>query len=94
MAAPKGNKYSNGRPSGSKNEKTKQWESLADSITNEQAGKFNEYLNSLWNGNTQQKLVAADLYLKMLEYFKPKHARTEIKQEGVQQVEVVIKRKK
>jgi hypothetical protein len=94
MAAAKGNKYSTGRPTGSKNEKTKQWENLADSITNEQAEKFNDYMNTLWNGNNQQKMIAADLYLKMLEYFKPKQARTEIKQEGVKQIEVVIKRKK
>ena len=34
-----------------------------------------------------------DNYGKLLEYFKPKQARTEVKQEGVQQVEVIIKRK-
>jgi len=83
----------NGRPNGAKSEKTKQWEELANSIVNEQSEQFNEFLMSLWTGNKQDKALASELYLKTLEYFKPRQARTEVKQEGVQQMEIIIKRK-
>jgi len=82
-----------GKPVGAKSEKTKQWEELANSIVNEQSEQFNQFLLSLWNGNKQDKAMASDLYLKTLEYFKPRQARTEVKQEGVQQMEIIIKRK-
>jgi hypothetical protein len=82
-----------GKPVGAKSEKTKQWEELANSIVNEQSEQFNEFLMSLWTGNKQDKALASELYLKTLEYFKPRQARTEVKQEGVQQMEIIIKRK-
>jgi hypothetical protein len=90
MPFKKGHKLAKGRPKNSKNERTLEWEALGESITTKQAGKFNEYLNNLWD---EEPSNAANLFLQTLEYFKPKQARTEIKQEGVQQLEVVIKRK-
>ena len=79
-----------GKPKGVKAQKTLEWEALGESITTRQAGKFNKFLDRLWDND---ELKAADLFLQTLEYFKPKQARTEIKQEGVQQLEVLIKRK-
>lgn len=70
---PKGNP---GRPPGSKNVRTKQWEALHESIIGEQSDKFNAFLNDLWSrGDFDEQVMAAELYLKVLEYFKPKQAR-------------------
>ena len=82
-----------GKPVGAIGEKTKQWDALGEAIMGRQAEKFNNYLDELWDGNKNDKAMASELYLKCLEYFKPKQARTEVKQEGVQQMEIVIKRK-
>jgi len=87
MPAPKGNKYSTGRPSGSKNERTMQWEALGEALLTKHSERANKILETM----PDDKFL--DNYGKLLEYFKPKQARTEIKQEGVQQVEVIIKRK-
>ncbi len=74
MPFKKGNK---GRPVGSKNIKTIQWEALSDSIVELHTSEFNEYLISLWNGDDKQKELACNYFLKVLEYFKPKQARIE-----------------
>jgi hypothetical protein len=67
----------NGKPIGAKGQKTLQWEALGESITGHQAEKFNEFLDKLWNSrNDEDKMIASELYLKTLEYFKPKQART------------------
>jgi hypothetical protein len=87
MPAPKGNKYSTGRPSGSKNERTMQWEALGEALLTKHSERANKILETM----PDDKFL--DNYGKLLEYFKPKQARTEVKQEGVQQVEVIIKRK-
>lgn len=87
MAAPKGNKFSTGRPAGTKNEKTLQWEALGEALLTKHSERANQILASL----DDDKFL--DHYGKLLEYFKPKQARTEVKQEGTQQLEVIIKRK-
>jgi hypothetical protein len=87
MPAPKGNKYSTGRPAGSKNERTKQWEDLGEALLTRHAERANRIMETM----PDDKFL--DNYGKLLEYFKPKQARTEIKQEGTQQVEVIITRK-
>ena len=79
-----------GRPVGAKSQKTLEWEALGESITSLQSGNFNAYLNELWNGSKTDKTTAADLFLKALEYFKPKQARTEIKQDGVTEVTIRV----
>lgn len=67
-----------GRKKGSKNKKTAQWEALADSITGEQSQRFSEYMRDLWSSEDKKdKETAAELYLKTLEYFKPKQSRVE-----------------
>ena len=57
---------------GSKNKKTVQWEALGESIMNEHTEKFNEELAKL-KGNQFM-----EMYIKVLEYFKPKLNRTDI----------------
>ena len=66
-----------GRPVGSKNAKTKQWELLSEAIVEGHAKAFNDHLRTLFNGNDKQKELASNLFLKLLEYFKPKQARIE-----------------
>lgn len=74
-------KGNSGRPKGAKGKRTLQWEALNEAIIGKQAGAFNNFMNELWGGSRKEKLIAADLYLKTLEYFKPKQARTETKLE-------------
>jgi hypothetical protein len=83
----KGQKKIGGKVKGSKNVKTAQWEELAESITGEQADLFSNYMAELWEGGKDSKREAAELYLKTVEYFKPKQARVETIQEN----EIVIK---
>jgi len=75
-----------GRPVGAKSEKTKQWEDLGEALLTRHAERANRIMETM----PDDKFM--DNYGKLLEYFKPKQARTEVKQEGTQQVEVVIKR--
>lgn len=67
----------NGKPKGAKGKKTEQWEAIGESITGKHAEKFNAFMDELWEGDNVKKMDAADLYLKTLEYFKPKQARVE-----------------
>lgn len=67
-----------GKPKGAVGKKTAQWEALADSITGQQAENFQNYLDNLWYSNDpKDQALAADLFIKTVEYFKPKQARVE-----------------
>lgn len=65
----------NGRPVGSKNQKTKEWEALGESILTRHASRFNNILNSSKDGEFMDK------FLSIIEYFQPKLARVESKQQ-------------
>ena len=79
------------KPVGAKSEKTKQWESLGESITGQQAEQFNAFLDKLWNSrNDEDKMIASELYLKTLEYFKPKQARNTIVGDVDAPVQIII----
>jgi hypothetical protein len=81
----------NGRPQGAKSEKTLQWEQLGESITGQQAEQFNDFLNKLWGSrNDEDKMIASELYLKTLEYFKPKQARNTIVGDADAPVQIII----
>jgi|TARA_R100001530_G_scaffold10633_1_gene10461 hypothetical protein len=67
----------NGRPKGKKNKKTEQWDAIGDFLTQEGSERMLKYLS------TTDPDKYADTYLKILEYFKPKLARTESKVSGV-----------
>ena len=65
-----------GKPKGTKSKKTIQWELLADSIVNEHTERFNSEMKILSGREFM------DMYIKVLEYFKPKLNRTDILSDG------------
>lgn len=80
----------NGRKPGSRNVKSEQWEALVSSLENEQSENFTLFMRSLWNGTKADKALACDLYLKLLEFHKPKLARTDVKADVTADVNVTI----
>lgn len=65
-----------GRPKGTKNAKTLQWEELGKQITEANTAKFNGLLGRLWDSpDIGDQVKAAELFLKLVEYFKPKLQR-------------------
>ena len=72
-----------GRPKGSKNEKTEQWEKLSDSIVGKCAERFEQELFALDGKDFVQ------MYIQVLNYFKPKYQSTELKGEQNNTVTVV-----
>lgn len=77
MAQPKGKSGNpKGKPVGTKNTKTLQWEELGHSLLTGHSKRANQILNDC------DDEVFMDNYTKLLEYFKPKQARTEVKVEG------------
>ena len=78
MGLPKGRTNNpKGKPKGAKGKKTEQWEQLAETLTGEQSDEFAKFMGELWSGGKDDKLKAADLYIKMVEYFKPKQSRVD-----------------
>lgn len=68
-----------GRPKGSRNERTLQWEELGKEITERNAAKFNDLLGRLWeNTDVSVQVKAAELFLRSLEFFRPKLQRMQI----------------
>ena len=65
-----------GRPEGSRNKRTAQWDALVESLEGEQAENFARFMRTLWNGSKADQLAASSLYLKLLEFHKPKLNRT------------------
>lgn len=76
-----------GRPKGSKNEKTKEWETLGESITTKHADRFNRIMDEA----NDEKF--ASLYLQTLEYFKPKQSRSDDTQNIKQEINVNFRRR-
>ncbi len=62
----------NGRPVGSKNERTKQWEMLSQDFTGRHTERFNKILDNLPDEDF------AKAYILILGYFKPKLAASKI----------------
>jgi len=62
-----------GRPKGAKDKKTEAWHELGEYLINEGSTKYMEYLNTLKDKSY------AERFEKIVEYFKPKQNRTEIK---------------
>ncbi len=76
-------KGNSGRPKGSKGKKTVAWEALAESITGNDADKFRKHMDHLWETSPDK---AAELFLKTLDFFKPKMSRVM----GVVDTEMII----
>ncbi len=71
-----------GRRPGTKNTKTLQWEELGKEITDANAARFNALLGRLWDSrDINEQVRAAELFLKLAEFFKPKLQRITIPQE-------------
>lgn len=85
MPFEKGNNLG-GRTAGAKGQKTRQWEVLGESIMSTHTERFNSILSGFADSEPE-KFV--ELYLKTLEYFKPKLQRTELT--GEESSEIVIK---
>ena len=90
----------NGRPKGTLNAKTVQWEALAESIVGLHAEGFNEimkadFVDAMEHEDEEMKAAAraryANNYTKILDYFKPKLQRiTQVGEEGAPPVQIVI----
>lgn len=72
MAAPKGNKFSKGKPLGAKNKKTLQWDIFSEYMLGGGLEKFQKELNSLEGTKFVNSMI------ELMEFFKPKLARTEV----------------
>lgn len=77
----------NGRPKGSKNAKSIQWEALGDSIVSTHAERFNKFLASAEDEDF------AKYFTQVLEHFKPKLSRTENKSDIKEEVTINFVRK-
>ena len=86
MAAPKGNKFSKGRTKGVVNKRTEQWETFSKYCLEGGLAKFERELNTLEG----KEFVNA--FTLLLEFHKPKLARTETKVEGQVDSVLTIKR--
>jgi len=75
-----------GRPLGSKNEKTKQWEKLGEFITESGAQRVMEHLNSIKDDAT-----FFAMYEKLLNYFKPKMQSTQLETKGDPITSITVK---
>ena len=75
MPFEKGHKKIGGRKEGSTNKKTAQWEVFSEYCLNGGLERFEQELNSL------EGKQFVDAFLTLLEYHKPKLARTEVKHE-------------
>lgn len=63
------------KPKGAKSEKIKAWDELGAMITGEHTERVNTYLEQLFKTDKEAFFKA---YTLLLEYFKPKQARTEL----------------
>ena len=68
----KGNKLSKGRPKGSKDVKTSQWDNIGDYLVEEGSAEFLKHLKALTVSDPEKY---TEVYLKVVEFFKPKRAR-------------------
>lgn len=81
----------NGRPVGSKNLKVVQWEALHKDIAGMHAESFNMYLNNKFNDpDPNEQYRGATLYLQILEYFAPKHARVTVAGDAEAPINIII----
>lgn len=67
-----------GRKPGSTNIMTRRFDALMDDLEGQHAEEFNKTMGQLWNGTPADRLVASNLYLKILEFKRGKINRTQI----------------
>lgn len=83
MAAPKGHKFAGNRK-GIPNKKTVQWEAFSEYCLNGGLKRFEQELNSLEGKDYVNAFTA------LLEFHKPKLARTETKHEGEIETKILV----
>ena len=83
---PKTGKFAKGNPGrqvGTVNKKTLQWHEIGELITGNHTTRFNDLLSKMWDSpDPAEQMKAAELYLKFLEYHKPKLQRTQVESEN------------
>ena len=85
MGLPKGRTNNiNGRPIGSKNVRTQEWEMIKDAFLTKHTERANRVLASL----EDDKFL--DAYLKLLEYFKPKLQRSEVTNSEATKIDINV----
>lgn len=72
-----------GRPVGSKNEKTKQWEKLAEDFIGRHTERFNRALDNL----PDEDFIK--VYIMVLSYFRPKLAAEKIEINETNQIKAI-----
>jgi hypothetical protein len=90
MPFEKGHKKYGGRKKGSVSQKKKMWDEMGSYFVNEGAERA---MNALKGIDDDGKFLS--MYMAMLEYFKPKQQRQEVKHEldeTITEVEITIKR--
>lgn len=75
MTFKKGNKLGKGRPKGSKDQKTQDWHNIGEYLITKGAARYVEELQAAEGKEFMER------FEKILEYFKPKLARTELSNE-------------
>ena len=79
----------NGRPVGTKNVRTLEWEAFGKDFVSEALPKVAEFINECMDSHDEDlKFKASSLALDVLEYFKPKQAR--VTQAGDEKAPVII----
>ena len=80
MAFQKGHK---GKQKGTKSLRAQQWEELSESIIDCHAGRFNQILADLMESDDlKSQVTGCELFLQVLEYFKPKQSRIQHSGDG------------
>lgn len=76
MGLPKGRTNNlRGKPSGTKCKKTLEWEAIGKDLTGRHTANVNKLLDKLYKNDPDAFLR---VYTMLIEYFKPKLARTEL----------------
>ena len=81
-----------GRALGAKGKKNEQWDALHESIVGLHADNFNKNLTELMEStDVKDRIKAMELYLQVLEYFKPKHSRVaHVGEEGSEKIQIIV----
>lgn len=88
MAFEPGNKHGKGRQEGSKNVRTEEWEAFGKAIIEGNLAWMQKHMDELKASEPEK---AFDRLVELMEYFKPKLARTE--HTGKVDSEVTVKHK-
>ena len=89
MPFEKGNQWAKLKK-GTKSRKVKEWEYMGQKMIGEASTAYLDSMEKLFSGEglEESELEAMNRYEKLLEYFKPKLARTEVKEEIDQNITV------